>query len=286
MKAKKLVSLAIPVLLLVGCTTDTYGLTQSEFRKVDKEFKADEMIEHMKKMHYKDEEIEKQLKGALAQLEYEEEQRNEKKSNKKSTSETEVDDKKDNAIVKENQAGYGSKGLQSPLYVSATEFPDMMFKELIDLKYEMRDLIKESKAISEDRYEGSPKDTVVSIRGRLDELDRVVIPKKYADYEYIIKEGIENMRDSLPKIEKAIDKYEDPSKDKKKVKEEVDDAIDGLDSDTYTWQPFFADMNEKDPTALKRAIKFKQDGSKKAHDSFGEGTLSTTDESINYTPKK
>lgn len=107
MKAKKLVSLALPVMLLAGCTTETYGLTQSEFRKVDKEFKADEMIEHMKKMHYRDEEIEKQLRGALAQLEYEEEQRNEKKTDSLKVSESEK--KKDESIDKEADKLYKEK---------------------------------------------------------------------------------------------------------------------------------------------------------------------------------
>lgn len=35
---RKLLALAIPVMLLAGCTTETYGLTQSELRKVDKEY--------------------------------------------------------------------------------------------------------------------------------------------------------------------------------------------------------------------------------------------------------
>ncbi|EEL88970.1 hypothetical protein bcere0029_10350 [Bacillus cereus AH1272] len=38
MKTKKLVTLAVPIMLLAGCTTETYGLTQSELRKVDKEY--------------------------------------------------------------------------------------------------------------------------------------------------------------------------------------------------------------------------------------------------------
>lgn len=49
MKAKRLITLALPIMLLSACTTETYGLTQSEFRQVDKEFKADKMIEDMKK---------------------------------------------------------------------------------------------------------------------------------------------------------------------------------------------------------------------------------------------
>ncbi|SCC46083.1 DUF3994 domain-containing protein [Bacillus wiedmannii] len=74
MKAKKLLTLALPVMLLAGCTLETYGLTQSEYRQVDKEFKADEMVEHMKQMHYSDEEIERQLRGALANINSEKEE--------------------------------------------------------------------------------------------------------------------------------------------------------------------------------------------------------------------
>lgn len=68
MKAKKLIALALPVMLLAGCTLETYGLTQSEYRQVDKEFKADKMIKDMKQLHYSDEQIEAQLRGALASL--------------------------------------------------------------------------------------------------------------------------------------------------------------------------------------------------------------------------
>jgi hypothetical protein len=35
---RKMLALALPVMLLAGCTTETYGLTQSEFRKVEKEY--------------------------------------------------------------------------------------------------------------------------------------------------------------------------------------------------------------------------------------------------------
>lgn len=35
---RKLLALAIPFMLLAGCTTETYGLTPSELRKVDKEY--------------------------------------------------------------------------------------------------------------------------------------------------------------------------------------------------------------------------------------------------------
>ncbi|MFK4293734.1 hypothetical protein ABH955_005041 [Bacillus sp. RC240] len=35
---RKMLALALPVMLLAGCTTETYGLTQSELRKVDKEY--------------------------------------------------------------------------------------------------------------------------------------------------------------------------------------------------------------------------------------------------------
>lgn len=38
MKAKRLVTFDLPIMLLAGCTTKTYGLTQLEFRKVDKEY--------------------------------------------------------------------------------------------------------------------------------------------------------------------------------------------------------------------------------------------------------
>ncbi|WP_235712290.1 MULTISPECIES: hypothetical protein [Bacillus cereus group] len=271
MKAKKLLTLALPIMLLSACTLDTYGLTQAEFRKVDKEFKADKMIKDMKQLHYSDEQIEAQLRGALSQLEYEEKQRN----GENTESETEEDKQEEKKKVK------------SSIYVSATDYVDFMFRELVTLKDEIRTLNKESKAISEGRYEGAPKDTVMRISSQLEELERVDVPKKYADYNYEIKEGIESMQNYIPKLEKAVDNYEESSDDKKKVKkEEVDKAIKGLEKDMQKWEPFFADMNDKDPTALKRAINEKYDGSKKDLDSFVEDTSSTTDESIDYTPKK
>ena len=35
---RKLLTSAMPVMLLAGCTTEAYGLTQPELRKVDKEY--------------------------------------------------------------------------------------------------------------------------------------------------------------------------------------------------------------------------------------------------------
>ncbi|MED2040034.1 hypothetical protein P4V58_23275 [Bacillus wiedmannii] len=57
--------------MLVGCTLNTYGLTQSEYRKVDKYYDADKMVSDLKKLHYSDEQIENQLRNALSRIEYE-----------------------------------------------------------------------------------------------------------------------------------------------------------------------------------------------------------------------
>ncbi|SEJ43802.1 hypothetical protein SAMN04487780_10795 [Bacillus thuringiensis] len=38
MKAKRLVTFALPIMLLSACTLNIYGLTQAEYRKVDKEY--------------------------------------------------------------------------------------------------------------------------------------------------------------------------------------------------------------------------------------------------------
>ncbi|MBM7362590.1 putative lipoprotein YajG [Priestia taiwanensis] len=38
MKAKKIVTFALPIIFLAGCTATAYGLTQLEFQKVDKEY--------------------------------------------------------------------------------------------------------------------------------------------------------------------------------------------------------------------------------------------------------
>ncbi|WP_080495133.1 DUF3994 domain-containing protein [Bacillus cereus] len=95
MKAKKLITLALPVMLLAGCTLETYGLTQSEYRQVDKEFKADKMVKDMKQLHYSDEQIEAQLRGALASLDSD-------KEDKKSTSTYETEEETEKDVSKIN----------------------------------------------------------------------------------------------------------------------------------------------------------------------------------------
>ncbi len=103
MKAKRLVTLALPVMLLTGCTTETYGLTQAEFKQVDKEFKADKMIEDMKRLHYSDEEIEKQLRGALATIKSEKE---EKKNKPDKKSEVKTESYSREGKTETNKSGY------------------------------------------------------------------------------------------------------------------------------------------------------------------------------------
>ncbi|WP_342429249.1 hypothetical protein [Neobacillus sp. FSL H8-0543] len=58
-------------LMLVGCSSNTYGLTREEYKLVDKYYEADEMVEELKKFGHSDEEIEKQLRAALAQVKFE-----------------------------------------------------------------------------------------------------------------------------------------------------------------------------------------------------------------------
>ncbi|PGF05295.1 hypothetical protein [Bacillus toyonensis] len=245
MKAKKLIALTLPVLLFTGCTMNTYGLTQAEFRKVDKEFKADKMIEDMKRLHYSDEQIETQLKGALSQLEYEEEQKKEDKSDKKEDNETNKEDNRTNKVIKDS------------VYVSATDYVDFMFRELINFKSHIRTITKESNALAEGGYEGSVKDTVRSLRKNLEDMEAVKIPKKYGDYEYKIRDANEALLKQMPELEKAIDKYEDASKDKKKVKEEVDKVLKEVDKAMYIWEPFFSDMDSMNPNSLRKAVEGK-----------------------------
>lgn len=245
MKAKKLIALTLPVLLFTGCTLNTYGLTQAEYRKVDKEFKADRMIEDMERLHYSDEQIEAQLRGALSQLEYEEEQKKEEKSGKKEEKETDKEDSGESKIIRDS------------VYVSATDYVDFMFRELVNYKSYIKTITKESNALAEGGYEGSAKDTVRSLRKNLTDMLEVKIPKKYSDYEYKIRDANEALVKQMPDLEKAVDNYEDSSQDKKKVKEEVDKVLKEIDKAMYIWEPLFSDMNSMNPNSLRKAVEGK-----------------------------
>ncbi|WP_128854551.1 hypothetical protein [Bacillus sp. CDB3] len=63
-----------------------YGLTQSKYRQVDKVFETDKIVEDMKHLRYSDEEIERQLRGALAKGKSEAEEKQGSKSDIKSES--------------------------------------------------------------------------------------------------------------------------------------------------------------------------------------------------------
>ena len=58
-------------LMLAGCSSDTYGLTNKEYRLVDTYYEADEMVGELKSFGYSDEEIERQLRSALNQVKLE-----------------------------------------------------------------------------------------------------------------------------------------------------------------------------------------------------------------------
>lgn len=58
-------------LMLVGCSSNTYGLTREEYKLVDEYYEADKMVEDMTRDGYSDEDIERELRAALAQVKLE-----------------------------------------------------------------------------------------------------------------------------------------------------------------------------------------------------------------------
>ena len=71
-KSRTIAALSVS-LMLVGCSTpaNTYGLAHDEYKLVDKYYEADEMVEELKYLGYSNEEIERQLNAALAQVKLE-----------------------------------------------------------------------------------------------------------------------------------------------------------------------------------------------------------------------
>ena len=57
--------------MLTGCSSNTYGLTNAEYRLVDEYFEADELVEDLQEFGYSDGDIEEELRAALAQVKYE-----------------------------------------------------------------------------------------------------------------------------------------------------------------------------------------------------------------------
>ena len=70
LKATLIASLCICA-ALAGCSSNMHGLSNEEYRLVDKYIDADEMVEELQLSGYSEEEIEKELRAALEQINYE-----------------------------------------------------------------------------------------------------------------------------------------------------------------------------------------------------------------------
>lgn len=265
MKAKGLVTLALPVMLLTGCTTETYGLTQAEFKQVDKEFKADKMIEDMKRLHYSDEEIEKQLRGALATIKSEKE---EKKNEPDKKSEVKTESYSREGKTETNKSGYDNdvegyptdkldKSDREMVKLSEKEYPYRLFELLVDFQYDLKGIEKESELmVAEDELITYPTlDYINRARTVLDEFEKINPPKKYKEYqETIIPEVIGKSRKGLDRVEEAVRKYEEKRHNGTRLKEELEKGMNDITGAQSLYEPMFREFDHDYPDARKKAL--------------------------------
>ncbi|EJV43872.1 hypothetical protein IEK_05211 [Bacillus toyonensis] len=281
MKAKRLITLALPIMLLSACTTETYGLTQAEFRKVDKEFKADKMIKDMKRMHYSDEEIEKQLRGALATITAKQE---EAKKKSKPKEEIQLDsyskeEKSDTGKSKkdiDNVEGYPTDKVDkkdvSTKKLSEKEYVTRLFELRMDLQQEIDRLDKEIKTMFDDGGELTKPtiDAITDTRLVLNELEAINPPKKHEEFhEYVIKLGIKDSREALNRVEEDVRKFMVGSISTARLKEVLEKGMRDIDSGPELWETSFEDFEKEFPGVQQKVMDKKQKEIKDAN----EGTV-------------
>ncbi|PGT57000.1 hypothetical protein [Bacillus thuringiensis] len=257
MKAKILVTLTLLVMLLAGCTTETYGLTQSEFRQVDKEFKADKMIKEMKQLHYSDEQIEKQLRMALAQLKYEEEMK--KKGNDKYKGiETEEDTKKDKKkeSIEDNETVFEKKAKEK-VTVTEERYPYQLYEIYARLQYQIEYLGKGmEKSINErSATVNYTKEESKLVDMQLNYILNLVPIGKYESNYPLLEEGVSKLREALELIVDFGMRAQNPLYPDNKLPEGFDKANDMIIDVLSTWQPIFDEIDKDFPDAKHKAEK-------------------------------
>ncbi|MEM5662798.1 hypothetical protein AAHB62_30600 [Bacillus cereus] len=254
MKAKILVTLTLPVMLLAGCTTETYGLTQSEFRQVDKEFKADKMIKDMKQLHYSDEQIEKQLRMALAQLKYEEEMKK-KENDKYKGIETEEETKKDKKKG-DNETVYEKKEKEK-VTVTEERYPYQLYEIYARLQYQIEYLGKGmEKSINErSATVNYTREELKLVDMQLNYILNLVPIGKYESNYPLLEEGVSKLREALELIVDFGMRAQNPLYPDNKLPEGFDKANDMIIDVLSTWQPIFDEIDKDFPDAKRKAEK-------------------------------
>ncbi|HDR8141872.1 MULTISPECIES: hypothetical protein [Bacillus cereus group] len=254
MKAKILVTLTLPVMLLAGCTNETYGLTQSEFRQVDKEFKADKMIKDMKQLHYSDEQIEKQLRMALAQLKYEEEMKK-KENDKYKGIETEEETKKDKKKG-DNETVYEKKAKEK-VTVTEERYPYQLYEIYARLQYQIEYLGKGmEKSINErSATVNYTREESKLVDMQLNYILNLVPIGKYESNYPLLEEGVSKLREALELIVDFGMRAQNPLYPDNKLPEGFDKANDMIIDVLSTWQPIFDEIDKDFPDAKRKAEK-------------------------------
>ncbi|HDR8487908.1 TPA: hypothetical protein QC445_004782 [Bacillus cereus] len=234
--------------MLVGCTLNTYGLTQSEYRKVDKYYDADKMVSDLKKLHYSDEHIENQLRNALSRIEYEK------------------GGKEDESRSKESESNVSDTEGEKKVKVSEKDYPYRLTELHLEFQYHLKKLEKKTDKLftEEGVYIGEIDSLISHISLDINRFEKIKPPKKYEDYQFLIQEGVEEIRKHLIKVEDAVRQY-DGKYDKDKAKEIIQNGMFGIDDGASKWETVFNEINEKYPDVEQKVKEENQKHAKEGH---------------------
>ncbi|PEC07537.1 DUF7018 domain-containing (lipo)protein [Bacillus toyonensis] len=235
--------------MLVGCTLNTYGLTQSEYRKVDKYYDADKMVSDLKKLHYSDEHIENQLRNALSRIEYEK------------------GSKEDESSSKESKSNVSDTEGEKKVKVSEEDYPYRLTELHLEFQYHLKKLEKKTDELftEEGVYIGEIDSLISHISLDINRFEKIKPPKKYEDYQFLIQEGVEEIRKHLIKVEDAVRQYDARKYDKDKAKESIQNGMFGIDDGVSKWETVFNEINEKYPDVEKKVKEENQKHAKEGH---------------------
>ncbi|EEL25611.1 hypothetical protein bcere0018_54460 [Bacillus cereus Rock1-15] len=239
--------------MLVGCTLNTYGLTQSEYKKVDKYYDADKMVSDLKKLHYSDEQIENQLRNALSRIEYEK------------------GSKEDESSSKESKSNVSDTEGEKKVKVSEKDYPYRLTELHLEFQYHLKKLEKKTDELftEEGVYIGEIDSLISHISLDINRFEKIKPPKKYEDYQFLIQEGVEEIRKHLVKVEDAVRQYDalkyDGEYDKDKAKESIQNGMFGIDDGVSKWETVFNGINEKYPDVEQKVKEENQKQAKEGH---------------------
>ncbi|WP_255287162.1 DUF7018 domain-containing (lipo)protein [Bacillus thuringiensis] len=194
-----------------------------------------------------------ELRNALSRIEYEK------------------GSKEDESSSKESKSNVSDTEGENKVKVSEEDYPYRLTELHLEFQYHLKKLEKKTDELftEEGVYIGEIDSLISHISSDINRFEKIKPPKKYEDYQFLIQEGVEEIRKHLIKVEDAVRQYDarkyDGEYDKNKAKESIQNGMFGIDDGVSKWETVFNGINEKYPDVEQKVKEENQKHAKEGH---------------------